>query len=295
MPARDDASPDLLLVGHATRDLLPDGGWRLGGTVVYAALTALRLGKRPAIVTAAAPDVLAALAALAPQIPIAAIPSAASTTFENRYLPDGHRRQCLRDRASDLTLAAIPDTWREAPLVLLAPLAQEIASDLATAFPHARVAATPQGWLRRWDATGMVFASEWTGAAQVLPHLAALILSYEDLAPGPPSSSPSAAEALIARWAQSVPLLVVTRGANGADLWQGTQRAHVPAYPVREVDPTGAGDVFAAAFLCRWHDTADPHHAVAFANRAAAFAVERPGIEGIPTLAEVLARLPPAG
>lgn len=131
MPAGDDVPPDLLLIGHATRDLVPEGGWRVGGTVVYAAVTALRLGKRPAIVTAAAPDVLAALAALAPQIPVAAVASPTSTTFENRYAPDGRRLQHLRERAADLTLAAIPAAWRAAPLVLLAPVAQEVP-------PHAR-------------------------------------------------------------------------------------------------------------------------------------------------------------
>ena len=48
-----DAAPDFLAIGHVTRDLLPDGSWRLGGTVAFAALTAARLGLRPAIVTSA--------------------------------------------------------------------------------------------------------------------------------------------------------------------------------------------------------------------------------------------------
>ncbi len=300
MPAADDVVPDLLLVGHATRDLVPGGGWRLGGTVVYAALTALRLGKRPAIVTAASPDVLAALTALAPEIPVAAVPSPTSTTFENHYALDGRRHQHLRARAANLTLADIPAPWRAAPLVLLAPLAQEIAADLAAAFPHARVAATPQGWLRQWDATGLVSPCAWTDAPVALPHLAALILSHEDLpadhlpaSPTPPTATSPGV--VTARWAEAVPVLVVTRGADGADLWQGSHREHYPAYTIREMDPTGAGDVFAAAFLCHWQDTADPRQAVAFANCTASFVVEHPGLEGIPTLAQVLARLHATG
>jgi sugar/nucleoside kinase (ribokinase family) len=47
-----------------------------------------------------------------------------------------------------------------------------------------------------------------------------------------------------------VPLLVVTRGAEGAHAVTADDRAHVPAAPVAKVvDTTGAGDLFAAGFL----------------------------------------------
>src|SRR6185312_11046094 len=117
--------PDFLAIGHITRDLLPDGGWRLGGTVTFAALTAVRLGRRAAIVTSAPPDALAALDAVLPDIPLSATPTDEATTFENIYTPRG-RQQFLRARATPLTLAAIPTAWRDAPIVLLGPLAQEI-------------------------------------------------------------------------------------------------------------------------------------------------------------------------
>ena len=59
----------------------------------------------------------------------------------------------------------------------------------------------------------------------------------------------------------------------------------------REVDPTGAGDVFAAAYLIRYHETGDPYEAAQFANLVASFSVEAPGTEGIPTRDEVLTYL----
>jgi sugar/nucleoside kinase (ribokinase family) len=47
-----------------------------------------------------------------------------------------------------------------------------------------------------------------------------------------------------------VPVLVVTRGANGAVALAGDERAAVPAQPIAKlVDTTGAGDLFAAGFL----------------------------------------------
>ena len=295
----ESAPPEFLAIGHATRDLLPGGGWRLGGTVVFASLTAARLGLRAGIVTAGPPDVLRALWKLAPEIAVAALPSADATTFKNVYEASGRRRQYLHGRAAPLTVDAVPEAWRACPLVLLAPLAQEVASDLAGAFPHALVAATPQGWLRRWDATGLVRPDDWHNAAQVVPHLTALVLSQEDVAPpvdlalgaAPPPRNDDTIDEWIARWARSVPHVVITKGAAGADLMLGERREHFAAYPAREVDPTGAGDVFAAAFLVQLAATGDPRDAADFANCAASFAVEGDGVGGIPLLAQVRARL----
>jgi hypothetical protein len=289
------SAPEFVVVGPATRDLLPAGGWQLGGTVTFAALTASRLGLRAGIVTAAPPDVLAALAAAVPGVALAAIPSVDATTFENRYNATGQREQYLRGRATPLDVAAIPPAWRAAPLVLLAPLAQDVDGSVAAAFPDACLAATPQGWLRQWDDSGRVRAGTWEGADQVLLHLTALILSWEDLVAPAAAASARArqrAERQLAEWARHVPQLVVTQGAGGADLLTtGGERERFPAYTVRPVDPTGAGDVFAAAYLCQLHRTGDPRRAMEYANCAASFAIEREGTAGIPTPAEIARRL----
>ncbi len=57
-------------------------------------------------------------------------------------------------------------------------------------------------------------------------------------------------DAGMAALAGQVPLLVVTRGENGAEALKGSDRAAVAAHPVAKVvDTTGAGDLFAAGFL----------------------------------------------
>ena len=57
-------------------------------------------------------------------------------------------------------------------------------------------------------------------------------------------------DAAVAAVSNRVPLLVVTRGADGAIAIRGEDRAHVSAEPIAElVDTTGAGDLFAAGFL----------------------------------------------
>lgn len=296
--ARPSDVPDFVAIGHATRDLLPDGGWRLGGTVTFAALTAQRLGLRAAILTSGPPDLLAALRAALPGVALAYLPAPAATTYENVYA-GGMRTQYLRDRAAPLSARDLPAAWRDTRIALLAPLAGEVEHTLAGAFPRALVAATPQGWLRRWDASGRVIPGPLDDAEMLLPRLRALILSREDL-PAPIASAldtseggsaPGDTDAQIAAWARVVPLVVVTRGPAGAILYRDSGAPEAfPGYPARELDPTGAGDVFAAAFLCELHATGDPRAAVDFANRAAALSVEHLGADGIPTRADITRR-----
>ncbi len=57
------------------------------------------------------------------------------------------------------------------------------------------------------------------------------------------------AEAAFARLKGMVPSAVVTDGPNGAFVRHAGVEAHVPAFPCRPVDLTGAGDMLAGAFL----------------------------------------------
>jgi sugar/nucleoside kinase (ribokinase family) len=57
------------------------------------------------------------------------------------------------------------------------------------------------------------------------------------------------------------------------------------------VDPTGAGDVFAAAFLVRYQETNDPLEAAAFAACAASCAVEGVSVTSLGDRGEVVRRL----
>ena len=56
---------------------------------------------------------------------------------------------------------------------------------------------------------------------------------------------------------------------------------------VREVDPTGAGDIFAACFFYRLLETRDPWEAARFANQLAAISITRQGLDSAPTVEEI--------
>ena len=92
------------------------------------------------------------------------------------------------------------------------------------------------------------------------------------------------------QWAKMV---VLTKGKNGATLYDNNQIIESPAYSAKEVDPTGAGDVFAAAFLINYYETGSPISALNFEHCVASFAVEGKGLTNIPTPDQVNNRLNP--
>ncbi|UCC61532.1 MAG: ribokinase [Anaerolineae bacterium] len=266
-------SIDYLVIGYICKDLLPNG-YTIGGTVAYSALTARNLGQRVAVVTSAASDL-----DYRPRLDgvlVIVQDSAATTTFENVY-NQGTRQQFLRDRADCIRAESIPPAWRQAAIVHLGPLAQEMDESLAELFPHALLAATPQGWMRQWDAAGRVRPKLWD--EERLPkNVRAVIFSREDI-----GDDESRFEACARRFE----IVILTDGRHGSTVaWQGEVR-HFPAHPTVEVDPTGAGDIFASAFLVAFKETGDPWRAACYANCAGAASVARPGLEGIPTPEEL--------
>ena len=290
-------APDFLTIGHVTRDILEDGSFELGGTVSFAALTTYRLGLVSAIITCAEADWIEQVSARLPSIGLAGHSCSQTTTFINRYSEEGFRTQYLRARADDLSEEDIPTAWKAAPIILFGPLAQEFPPELVRSFsfrPGTIVAATPQGWLRRWDGDQRVWPTPWTAADEVLPLLDVLILSHDDLLPFADGNRADA-DAILEQWSMRVPILVATDGRHGATLFQHGMTERLPAYPTSEVDPTGAGDVFAAAFLTHLHRHGDPRRAVDFANCVASLSIEKRGATGIPTMEEVGKRLRVSG
>ncbi|MCK7481538.1 MAG: PfkB family carbohydrate kinase [Candidatus Moduliflexus flocculans] len=83
---------------------------------------------------------------------------------------------------------------------------------------------------------------------------------------------------LIEQMAGQTKILVVTEGAAGAVLYWHGDRRRFRAPSVKEVDATGAGDIFAAAFFVRYLNTRDPWEATRFATLIASHSVERTGL-----------------
>jgi sugar/nucleoside kinase (ribokinase family) len=212
------------------------------------------------------------------------LPSPVTTTFANLYTEHGRIQYCYA-QALPITADDIPAHYRQPSAVLLGPLVDEISSDVAAIFGEdTLVAAVPQGWMRQWDKTGRVHAKPWQNPEAILPHLSVLVLSLEDIDFDLSRMDP---------WFNHIGLIVLTEYHDGSTIYQRQRdgsilQTKIPPRPANELDPTGAGDVFATAFVIRLQETGDPQQAARFANITASFNVEANGVAGIPTRAQVL-------
>lgn len=272
---------DFVVVGTLTKDILPDGSFTLGGTTTYSAVTARNLELKAGIVTSV--DPLLEYSAMLSGIQVVGPPSVETTTFENIY-HGNERRQYIRAVASPIRGEDVPREWLSAPIVHLGPLAQELRPEIVHAFSgDCLIGVTPQGWMRCWNQEGLVSHCPWDSARDVLSRADALIFSKEDV---------DFDSGAIHRYAQWAKVMVVTQNWLGCTVYvRGHRPRNFPAFRATAVDPTGAGDVFAAAYLIRYKETGDPFASAHFANCIASFSVEGTGISAIPTRTRVERRL----
>jgi cytidine kinase len=153
-------------------------------------------------------------------------------------------------RNTDLGVVAgwvprVPEAFRDARRVLLAntdPRAQRAALDQLT--PSLVLLDTMDQWIRERAGLDAVIAR--ATVLSVNDRELALIAGHDDV--------PRAAAGILAHGSRAV---IVKRGAAGATLYTRSATLTAPAFPVTVVDPTGAGDALAGAFLGRLAELAD--------------------------------------
>lgn len=255
-----------LLIGPVTADLVNDKRI-LGGTVSYAAPIVRAFGHTAHIVTSI-PENEPLIVPLRKYAQFHIVPDSAPTTFENRYTDTG-RLQILHHAARTVRYSDIPDGWRDAQLVHIAPLADEVDKAVISHFLDATILLTPQGYMRQWDDHGHVRFKPFF-EPDLLSAVDIMVISKADIVTEPE---------LEQRYADSVTHLVVTDGANGGVYYHAGKSYQYAAFPAVEREPTGAGDVFAAALLASLplvqHDM---HAALKIAVRLAAAAVTVQGV-----------------
>lgn len=214
--------------------------------------------------------------------------------FENQEVPGGRRQVCF-EPGEPLVVEAMPLEWSAAPLWLMAPVADELPESWAQIpGPDALVALGWQGLLR--DLVRGAVVRRRAPRQSALASRAAIVgLSRDDL-------DPDASEASLVRLLRSDAVLLVTDGDRGGvrtrlAAGRPIERRRYPALPANVVvDPTGAGDVFLAAYLA-----ATAGHPLGGSGRrgsdlrlaaaAGSLCVEGPGLLGVPTLRAVAAQL----
>ena len=258
------SAPDFVAIGHVTLDRIGDAT-RPGGAALFAAVTAYRLGLSVGLLTSHGDDF--PVDVVPSKIEVVSVPAADTTLFEHWHEPSG-RVSHVRAAAAPLTMADVPEDWREASLTLLAPVVDEVDPMIATLFTDGAVGAAAQGWVRQVKPDGLVVPRPWRSPERLLQSVQALFLSREDI---------RGQETEVVEWFQRMPVGVLTADRDGALLFVNGERYEVQPRPAREVDPTGAGDVFAAAFLIQYQRDGDPWLAAAAAACAGSLAVEGEG------------------
>ncbi|HEX9437638.1 MAG TPA: PfkB family carbohydrate kinase [Candidatus Limnocylindria bacterium] len=274
-----------LAVGHVARDEFEgEPSWRLGGTALYAAAAAARLGgQASALLTRVGPGEEPALRERCSDLGITlhALSSSATTTFAFRYV-EGRRILRLRARARGIAAADVPPDWHTARAVVLGSIAHELDRSVFGALSGSATVLVAQGYLRVWAADGLITPREWEDAHEIVPLVSAVVLSEDDVAGD--LTAPR-------RWAR-FGAVYVTLAERGVLILRGEDEEIVPGFPVeRVVDPTGAGDAFAAGLAIALAEGKSQRDAARFANAVASFAVEGVGIDALADRLRVMNRL----
>jgi sugar/nucleoside kinase (ribokinase family) len=266
--------------------------------VAYAALTSARLGHRSAAVigadaTAAGAEEIDMLRSAGVEVRI--VPLRQGAIFENLETEHGRVQTCV-EPGEQVPVVEVPDGWRTAPAWMVVPVSNETGPEWAAAIPAgARLILGWQGLLRTLVA-GAQTRRKPPSRGPLVDRADLIGVSSADLDPG---TTPGELGGLLrpGTW------LVLTDGIHGGLAVEATdggpanERPYV-AVPSRQVDATGAGDVFLAALVAAWLDRGAPAAErgptpadLRWAAAAGALAVEGVGLPAVPDRAAVIARL----
>jgi sugar/nucleoside kinase (ribokinase family) len=233
-----------LVMGSLSRDRAADGSVSPGGVVHWAGLALLRMGARVRVLTRAAERDDGLLDPLrAEGARVLRLPSGQTTECRNHYGPRGDRHE-LWACSDPISASDVPSGWRAADLVQLGPLHPgDLAPGIARGL-SGRIGLDVQGLVRAGKRAQTHLApadlEPFTARSVAVIKAGEAELSFALRAGETP-------EALLSRIGADE--LLVTRGARGATLVARGERNEIPAQPAGSGDPTGAGDVFLAAFL----------------------------------------------
>jgi sugar/nucleoside kinase (ribokinase family) len=264
-------------IGHVTHDVLADESYAVGGTVSYAALTAAALGRSAAVLTSAESGFDFSI--FKDSVAVQCNCASHTTTFHNLYT-NGTRHQRVYSVASPLVPELVPSSWRSAHTVHVGPVMGECDPALVHTFSSDTfIGITAQGWMRERNGTGNVVPRPWQPSDDVLERASAVVFSIDDI-----QGEWQVAEKLAAR----TRILAVTMGPRGGVLFVDGTAYPFAALRVTEVDPTGAGDIFAAVFFSKVAAGVAPSLAARYSACVASRSVERRGIAGVPGAADLV-------
>lgn len=287
---------DACVIGHVVRDENVISGVPRppapGGAAYYSTMVYARLGLRTAVVTKVAPAdedlLLAELRELG--IEVFNLRTPRSTVFRNIHSPEqGNARvQRVGDLADSLVATELPAIrsriWQLGPLTNRDFGPEMTARCLAAG---GLVGMDVQGLIRAIE-DGRVRPSRPANGRAYLEGLDVLKADEDEILIFTGTRDIPAAAASVR--GEGVREVLITRADRGSTIFAAAGRIEIAAVPPRrDVDATGCGDTYLAAWLARRIETSDLAECGAFASAVASIKIEGFGaFRG--TLAEVAAR-----
>jgi cytidine kinase len=280
------SAPDLVVLGNLLVDdvVFPDGRTRMtqpGGAVLYFALGAVVAGLRPGVVSLRGADypdwALEALGARG--VDLAGVHDLGRPGGRAWLLYEGARRQIIHwlDRPTHTevspTAAHVPAAWSRVPAVHLAPMPFEVQEALVGALsPRPDTFLSLDPWLPLRAET----LAAWR---RVLAGVDAFFLSEDEMETG--RDDPAGTLRSLA--GGRLRYVVFKRGVRGGLLYDARED-RITEWSARAeavVDPTGAGDAFAAGVLAGWLRGDPPDKALGRGVVGASFAVSAWGPDAL--------------
>jgi sugar/nucleoside kinase (ribokinase family) len=275
----------IYLIGNTTRDLITIKRHTVkfvGGTVWYAALFLLKLGRPVAVVGHGDPEIRRLLARHGADVRHLKT-GAPVAVFENIYASGGRRQLARPGRA--ILPGDVPAAVSAADAVLAGPVLQEIDPAIFKASRTGLMMLDGQGILRHLQSDGRVTLRMTPTAAMAIGRSDILKVDAAEAAVIAETEDVTTA---LRRLHQLGPqIVIITRGERGVCLFDGYRVVRMGAPAVNCIDPTGAGDVFDAAFLVRFVDARDLLTAGRFAVAAAALSTRGFGVSALPSKSEI--------
>ena len=262
---------DYLCIGHCCHDKVGED-FILGGTASYASIVAKFLGKDVSIITSTGSDFKFQPKFESLGISVYNKRARQTTIFENIY-SHGKRTQYLLSRADTISIEDVPSNLIGSKVIHMCMIAQEFDFSTIPRLESGLIGASIQGAIRKWDDTGLISPSDMNW--EDLANVDVVVLSMEDIA---------GREDYLSQIIRFAGQTVLTKGEHGAVVYKDGHEYFFPSFPIEEVEATGAGDVFTAAYLIKYQETKNISTACIYAHCAASIVIEARGVENLKEL-----------
>jgi len=273
---------DVLIIGNITKDIIVlNNGKELSfGGSIYSTLASSKLGCNTSLLCRGNSELVPIIKKLEEHgVNIILQKDTGLTTFINDY-SSGERQQSLLDRTDEIEY----DLNKKFDVTHINPLFEEVALEtLKKAKENTNLLSFDvQGMVRRLDDSNRkkVIGKFWDTKECFLPHIDLLKVGKDEISLI--SNKKNYRDMCEEFLDLGVKVVELTFGKDGSIIY-GKKCHEIPAYKTKEVDPTGAGDVYGTSFAIKCFESKSELNSGLFASAAASFVVEDFGFNNIQT------------